>query len=156
MLPYDNKSVLQVVLDMPEGTPLQETYRVAKQIADYIKNTNEVKNYVIYVGQPAPFDFNGLVRHYYLREAPNLAQIHINLIGKYDRKAQSHEIAERIRDEVAKIAKANGAKYVAVVEPPPGPPVLSPIVAEVYGPDHKGQLEVANQIKKYLKIHPVL
>ena len=154
MLPYDNKSELQVVLDMPEGTPLQETYRVAKQIADYIKNTNEVKNYVIYVGQPAPFDFNGLVRHYYLREAPNLAQVHINLIGKYDRKAQSHEIAERIRDEVAKIAKANGAKYVAVVEPPPGPPVLSPIVAEVYGPDHKGQLEVANQIKKIFENTP--
>jgi len=154
MLPYDNKSELQVVLDMPEGTPLQETYRVAKQIADYIKNTNEVKNYVIYVGQPAPFDFNGLVRHYYLREAPNLAQIHINLIGKYDRKAQSHEIAERIRDEVEKIAKANGAKYVAVVEPPPGPPVLSPIVAEVYGPDHKGQLEVANQIKKIFENTP--
>jgi multidrug efflux pump subunit AcrB len=154
MLPYDNKSELQVVLDMPEGTPLQETYRVAKQIADYIKNTNEVKNYVIYVGQPAPFDFNGLVRHYYLREAPNLAQIHINLIGKYERKAQSHEIAERIRDEVAKIAKANGAKYVAVVEPPPGPPVLSPIVAEVYGPDHKGQLEVANQIKKIFENTP--
>jgi len=154
MLPYDNKSELQVVLDMPEGTPLQETYRVAKQIADYIKNTNEVKNYVIYVGQPAPFDFNGLVRHYYLREAPNLAQIHVNLIGKYDRKAQSHEIAERIRDEVEKIAKANGAKYVAVVEPPPGPPVLSPIVAEVYGPDHKGQLEVANQIKKIFENTP--
>jgi len=154
MLPYDNKSELQVVLDMPEGTPLQETYRVAKQIADYIKNVNEVKNYVIYVGQPAPFDFNGLVRHYYLREAPNLAQIHINLIGKHDRKAQSHEIAERIRDEVAKIAKANGAKYVAVVEPPPGPPVLSPIVAEVYGPDHKGQLEVANQIKKIFENTP--
>ncbi|MGC8941178.1 MAG: efflux RND transporter permease subunit [Sulfurihydrogenibium sp.] len=148
MLPYDNKSELQVVLDMPEGTPLQETYRVAKQIADYIKNVNEIKNYVIYVGQPAPFDFNGLVRHYYLREAPNLAQIHINLIGKYDRKQQSHEIAERIRGEVERIAKANGAKYVAVVEPPPGPPVLSPIVAEVYGPDYNGQLQVANEIKK--------
>jgi len=154
MLPYDNKSELQVVLDMPEGTPLQETYRVAKQIADYVKNINEVKNYVIYVGQPAPFDFNGLVRHYYLREAPNLAQIQINLISKHDRKAQSHEIAERIRDDIAKIAKSNGAKYIAVVEPPPGPPVLSPIVAEVYGPDHKGQLYVANEIKKIFENTP--
>ncbi len=154
MLPYDNKSELQIVLDMPEGTTLQETYKVTKQIADYIKNINEVKNYVIYVGQPAPFDFNGLVRHYYLRESPNLAQIHINLVGKHDRKAQSHEIAERIRDEVAKIAKMNGAKYVAVVEPPPGPPVLSPIVAEVYGPDYKGQLAVANEIKKIFESTP--
>ncbi len=154
MLPYDNKSELQIVLDMPEGTPLQETYKVAKQIADYIKNVNEVQNYVIYVGQPAPFDFNGLVRHYYLRESPNLAQIHINLVGKHDRKAQSHEIAERIRDQVAKIAKMNGAKYVAVVEPPPGPPVLSPIVAEVYGPDYKGQLTVANEIKKIFESTP--
>ncbi|MEZ0323854.1 MAG: efflux RND transporter permease subunit [Hydrogenothermaceae bacterium] len=154
MLPYDNKSELQVVLDMPEGTPLQDTYKVAREIADYIKNVNEVKNYVIYVGEPAPFDFNGLVRHYYLRQAPNLAQIHIGLVGKHDRKAQSHEIAERIRDKVYQIAKKHGAKYVAVVEPPPGPPVLSPIVAEVYGPNHEGQLRVANEIKKIFESTP--
>lgn len=154
MLPYDNKSELQIVLDMPEGTPLQETYKVTKEIADYIKNVNEVKNYVIYVGEPAPFDFNGLVRHYYLRQAPNLAQIHINLIGKHERKAQSHEIAERIRGKVYEIAKKHNAKYVAVVEPPPGPPVLSPIVAEVYGPNHEGQLYVANQIKKVFQNTP--
>lgn len=154
MLPYDNKSELQVVLDMPEGTPLQETYKVAREIAEYIKNVNEVKNYTIYVGEPAPFDFNGLVRHYYLRQAQNLAQIHINLIGKHERKAQSHEIAERIRDKVYQIAKKHGAKYVAVVEPPPGPPVLSPIVAEVYGPNHQGQLFVANEIKKIFENTP--
>ncbi|MCX7738226.1 MAG: efflux RND transporter permease subunit [Hydrogenothermaceae bacterium] len=154
MLPYDNKSELQIVLDMPEGTPLQETYKAAREIAEYIKNVNEVKNYTIYVGEPAPFDFNGLVRHYYLRQAPNLAQIHINLIGKHERKAQSHEIAERIRDKVFQIAKKHGAKYVAVVEPPPGPPVLSPIVAEVYGPNHQGQLYVANEIKRIFESTP--
>lgn len=154
MLPYDNKSELQIVLDMPEGTPLPKTYEAAREIAEYIKNVNEVKNYTIYVGEPAPFDFNGLVRHYYLRQAPNLAQIHINLIGKHDRKAQSHDIAERIRDKVYQIAKKHGAKYVAVVEPPPGPPVLSPIVAEVYGPNHEGQLYVANEIKKIFENTP--
>lgn len=154
MLPYDNKSELQVVLDMPEGTPIPKTYEAAREIAEYIKNINEVKNYTIYVGEPAPFDFNGLVRHYYLRQAPNLAQIHINLIGKHDRKAQSHDIAERIRDKVYQIAKKYGAKYVAVVEPPPGPPVLSPIVAEVYGPNHEGQLYVANEIKKIFESTP--
>ncbi|MBK3331905.1 efflux RND transporter permease subunit [Persephonella atlantica] len=148
MLPYDNKSELFIVLDMPEGTTVEKTYTVAKKIADYIKNVNEVKNYVIYAGVPAPFDFNGLARHYYLREAPYYAMIKVNLIGKHDRKAQSHEIAERIREDIYKIAKENGAKYVAVVEPPPGPPVLSPIVAEVYGPDYSVQLQIAQKIKK--------
>ncbi|WP_457642877.1 efflux RND transporter permease subunit [Persephonella sp.] len=154
MLPYDNKSELFIVLDMPEGTPVEETYMVAKKLADYVKNVNEVKNYVIYAGVPAPFDFNGLARHYYLREAPHYAMIKVNLIGKHDRKAQSHEIAERIRDKVYQIAMANGAKYVAVVEPPPGPPVLSPIVAEVYGPNYEVQLEIANKIKKIFEETP--
>jgi len=148
MLPYDNKSELFVVLDMPEGTPLERTYEATKAIADYIKKQNEVENYVMYVGVPAPFDFNGLVRHYYFRVAPHYAMIKVNLVNKYERKAQSHEIAERIRGEVYKIAKSYGAKYVAVVEPPPGPPVLSPIVAEVYGPNYKHQLEIAEKIKE--------
>jgi multidrug efflux pump subunit AcrB len=154
MLPYDNKSELFIVLDMPEGTTVEKTYFVAKKLADYVKNVNEVKNYVIYAGVPAPFDFNGLARHYYLREAPYYAMIKVNLIGKHDRKAQSHEIAERIREDIYKIAKENGAKYVAVVEPPPGPPVLSPIVAEVYGPDYKVQLEIAKKIKKIFEETP--
>ena len=148
MLPYDNKSELFIVLDMPEGTPLEETYKVSKKLADYIKNVNEVENYVIYAGVPAPFDFNGLVRHYYMRQAPYYAMIKVNLINKHDRKAQSHEIAERIRKDIEKIAKQNGAKYVAVVEPPPGPPVLSPIVAEVYGQDYNVQIELAKKIKE--------
>ncbi len=154
MLPYDNKSELFIVLDMPEGTTVEKTYTVAKKIADYVKNVNEVKNYVIYAGVPAPFDFNGLARHYYLREAPYYAMIKVNLIGKHDRKAQSHEIAERIREDVYKIAKSNGAKYVAVVEPPPGPPVLSPIVTEVYGPDYNVQLQIAQKIKKIFEDTP--
>ena len=154
MLPYDNKSELFIVLDMPEGTTLETTYTVAKKLADYVKNVSEVENYVIYAGVPAPFDFNGLARHYYLRKAPYYAMIKVNLIGKHERKAQSHEIAERIRDDIAKIAKANGAKYVAVVEPPPGPPVLSPIVAEVYGPDYNVQLQIAEKIKKIFEETP--
>ncbi|NPA13090.1 MAG: efflux RND transporter permease subunit [Aquificae bacterium] len=154
MLPYDNKSELFIVLDMPEGTPVERTYLVAKKLADYVKNVNEVKNYVIYAGVPAPFDFNGLARHYYLREAPYYAMIKVNLIGKHERKAQSHEIAERIRDDIARIAKENGAKYVAVVEPPPGPPVLSPIVVEVYGPNYEGQLQLAYKIKKIFEETP--
>lgn len=148
MLPYDNKSDLFVVLDMPENTPLEETYKVTKKITDYIKNINEVENYVSYVGVPAPFDFNGLVRHYYFRKAPYYAMIKINLVNKYKRKQQSHEIAERIRGDIEKIAKENGAKFVAVVEPPPGPPVLSPIVAEIYGPDYQNQLKIAEKVKK--------
>ncbi|MDQ7055984.1 MAG: efflux RND transporter permease subunit [Persephonella sp.] len=154
MLPYDNKSELFIVLDMPEGTTVEKTFTVAKKVADYIKNVNEVKNYVIYAGVPAPFDFNGLARHYYLREAPYYAMIKVNLIGKHDRKAQSHEIAERIRGDVYRIAKENGAKYVAVVEPPPGPPVLSPIVAEVYGPDYSVQLQIAQKIKEIFEQTP--
>jgi len=154
MLPYDNKSELFIVLDMPEGTTVENTYLVARKLADYVKNVNEVKNYVIYAGVPAPFDFNGLARHYYLREGPHYAMVKINLIGKHERKAQSHEIAERIRDDIARIAKENGAKYVAVVEPPPGPPVLSPIVAEVYGPDYEVQLEIAKKIKKIFEETP--
>ncbi len=154
MLPYDNKSELFIVLDMPEGTPLEKTYQVAKKLAEYVKGVNEVDNYVIYTGVPAPFDFNGLARHYYLRKAPYYAMIKVNLIGKHERKAQSHEIAERIRGDIYKIAMNEGAKYVAVVEPPPGPPVLSPIVAEVYGPDYDGQLKVAKEIEKLFKQTP--
>ena len=156
MLPYDNKSELFVVLDMPEYATLEDTYKATKDIADYIKGVNEVDNYVMYVGVPAPFDFNGLVRHYYLRKAPYYSMIKINLVNKYKRKAQSHEIAERIRPKVEEIAKKHHAKYVAVVEPPPGPPVLSPIVAEVYGPNYKEQLKIAQKIKHMFEGTPGL
>ncbi len=154
MLPYDNKSELFVVLDMPEGTTLETTYDVTKELAHYIKTINEVENYVLYVGVPAPFDFNGLVRHYYLRENENLAMIKINLVGKHERKQQSHAIAERIRPDITKIAKSYGAKYIAVVEPPPGPPVLSPIVAEVYGPSLDKRIEIGYIIKNIFEKTP--
>ncbi|WP_461832353.1 efflux RND transporter permease subunit [Aquifex sp.] len=151
MLPYDNKSELEIVLDMPEGTTLEDTFKVAKEIADYVGSFSIVTDYQIYVGTAAPFTFNGLVRHYYLRQASNLAEIQVNLVGKHDRNLQSHEFAKLIRPKVHEIADKYGAKYVAVVEVPPGPPVLSPIVAEVYAPDMKTQREFAWRVYKIFK-----
>ncbi|RUM29961.1 MAG: AcrB/AcrD/AcrF family protein [Aquifex sp.] len=156
MLPYDNKSELEIVLDMPEGTTLEETFRVAKEIADYVGRYSIVTDYQIYVGTAAPFTFNGLVRHYYLRQASNLAEIQVNLVGKHDRDLQSHEFAKLIRPKVHEIANKYGAKYVAVVEVPPGPPVLSPIVAEVYAPDMKTQREFAWRVLKIFKDSPAI
>lgn len=154
MLPYDNKSELQIVLDMPEGTPLERTLEAARAIGDYISRQSIVKNYQIYAGTSSPFNFNGLVRHYYLRQGANLADIQVNLIGKHHRKEQSHDFAKLIRPKVHEIAKAYGAKYVAVVEVPPGPPVLSPIVAEVYGPDLKTQEAFAEGVLRVFKDSP--
>ncbi|WP_448588509.1 efflux RND transporter permease subunit [Thermocrinis sp.] len=154
MLPYDNKSELQVIIDMPEGTPKEKTLELAKEIGDYISRQNIVSNYQIYVGTSSPFNFNGLVRHYYLRQSSNLADIQINLVDKKLRKDQSHDFAKGIRPAVHEIAKKHGAKYVAVVEVPPGPPVLSPIVAEVYGPDLKTQEEVAWKVLDIFKKSP--
>ncbi|GAB6066201.1 efflux RND transporter permease subunit [Aquifex pyrophilus] len=151
MLPYDNKSELEIVLDMPEGTTLEDTLKVAKEIADYVGRYSIVTDYQIYAGTAAPFTFNGLVRHYYLRQASNLAEIQVNLVGKHDRDLQSHEFAKLIRPKVHEIANKYGAKYVAVVEVPPGPPVLSPIVAEVYAPDMKTQREFAWRVLKIFK-----
>ncbi|NPB05987.1 MAG: efflux RND transporter permease subunit [Aquificae bacterium] len=156
MLPYDNKSELEIVLDMPEGTTLEETFKVAKAIADYVGSYSIVTDYQLYVGTAAPFTFNGLVRHYYLRQASNLAEIQINLVGKHDRDLQSHEFAKLIRPKVHEIAKKHGAKYVAVVEVPPGPPVLSPIVAEVYAPDLKTQRQVALKVLEIFKKSPAI
>jgi multidrug efflux pump subunit AcrB len=154
MLPYDNKSELQVVIDMPEGTPKEKTLETAKAIADYIAKQSIVKDYQIYVGTSSPFNFNGLVRHYYLRQGSNMADIQVNLVDKKERKDQSHDFAKKIRPAVHEIAKKYGAKYVAVVEVPPGPPVLSPIVAEVYGPDLKSQEEFALKVLDVFKKSP--
>lgn len=151
MLPYDNKSEVQIVLDMPEGTPLEKTLEVAKAIGEQIKRERIVTDYQIYVGTSAPYNFNGLVRHYYLREEPNQAMIQVNLVGKHDRKESSHDFAKRIRPKVEKIAKSYGAKYIAVVEVPPGPPVLSSIVAEVYAPDLKTQEIFARKVLDIFK-----
>ncbi len=132
MLPYGNKDEFQLVIDMPEGTPLERTEVVARELGNYIATVNEVIHYQIYVGTASPFDFNGLVRHYFLREGPHVADIRVNLVNKEHRKSKTHAIALRIRNDVNRIAEAYGAN-IKIVEPPPGPPVLAMVVAEIYG-----------------------
>jgi multidrug efflux pump subunit AcrB len=153
MLPFDNKSEFQVIIDMPDGTPLEQTTRVAQALGQYLGTQPEVINYQIYAGTSGPYNFNGLVRHYFLRRQPNQADIQVNLLSRHDRKAQSHEIARRLRPELDKIAEPYGAR-IKVAEVPPGPPVLQTLVAEVYGPDYKGQIELAAQIKKVFQQTP--
>jgi len=150
MLPFDNKNEFQVVIDMPEGTTLERTAAVTQEIAQYIATTPEVVNYQNYIGTSAPITFNGLVRHYDIRGGSNMADIQVNLLLKEDRKLQSHDIAKKVRPEIIKIAKKYGAN-VKLVEVPPGPPVLSTLVAEVYGPDYGEQIKVANQVKQILE-----
>ena len=146
MLPFDNKSEIQLVIDMPEGTTLEETARATQALGRYVKTVPEVRDYQAYVGTASPFNFSGLVRHYYLREQPHEADIQINLAAKHERDAQSHEIAQRIRPSVHEIAREFGAN-VKIVEVPPGPPVQSVLVAEVYGPDYNRQLAVAREVR---------
>ncbi len=150
MLPFDNKNEFQVVIDMPEGTTLERTGVVAKEIAQYLATRPEVVNYQNYVGTSAPITFNGLVRHYDLRGGSNMADIQVNLIDKGERSAQSHDIAKLLRPEIQRIAAKYNAN-VKLVEVPPGPPVLSTIVAEVYGPDYEEQIKIANHIQDILK-----
>jgi multidrug efflux pump subunit AcrB len=145
MLPFDNKSEFQVILDMPEYATLEQTARAALEMADYLKTVNEVKDLEIYVGTAAPFNFNGLVRHYYLRTGPSVADLQVNLAAKHHRKAQSHEIAKRVRPELKAIADRFQAR-VKVAEVPPGPPVLSTLVAEIYGPDYERLRELALEV----------
>jgi len=147
MLPFDNKSEFQVMVDMPDGTPLEQTTRVAQTLGSYLAQQPEVTNYQIYAGTSGPYNFNGLVRHYFLRRQPNQADIQVNLLSGHDRKAQSHEIARRLRPELVRLAVPFGAR-IKVAEVPPGPPVLETLVAEVYGPDYKGQIQLASQIKE--------
>jgi multidrug efflux pump subunit AcrB len=153
MLPFDNKSEFQVIIDMPDGTPLEQTTRVARSLGNYLSQQPEVVNYQIYAGTSGPYNFNGLVRHYYLRQQPNQADIQVNLVSRHDRNAQSHEIARRMRPQLVSIATPFGAR-IKVAEVPPGPPVLQTLVAEVYGPDPKGQTDVAAQIKKIFQQTP--
>ncbi|MCX7548605.1 efflux RND transporter permease subunit [Xanthomarina sp. F1114] len=150
MLPFDNKNEFQVVIDMPEGTTLERTGVVAQEIAQYLTTRPEVVNYQNYVGTSAPITFNGLVRHYDLRGGSNMADIQVNLIGKGERSAQSHDIAKLLRPDIQKIAAKYNAN-VKLVEVPPGPPVLSTIVAEVYGPDYNEQIKIADQIQNILR-----
>lgn len=132
MLPFDNKNEFQIVIDMPEGTTLESTNRVASVFEDYLRGVPEVTNFVTYAGTASPMDFNGMVRHYYLREGENLADIRINLADKSRRESQSHEIVLRLRDDLETIAKEHDAD-IKIVEVPPGPPVLSTITTEIYG-----------------------
>ena len=150
MLPFDNKNEVQVVIDMPEGTTLERTNAVAKEVAQYLKTVPEMVNYQSYVGSSAPITFNGLVRHYDLRGGSNMADIQVNLLHKEDRSEQSHDVAKKIRPEIQKIGKKYGAN-IKIVEVPPGPPVLSTIVAEIYGPNYEDQLKVADQVQKILQ-----
>jgi multidrug efflux pump subunit AcrB len=150
MLPFDNKNEFQVVIDMPEGTTLERTAAVTKEIAQYLSTVPEVINYQNYIGTSAPITFNGLVRHYDVRGGSNMADIQVNLLLKEDRNLQSHDIAKKVRPQVQKIAKKYGAN-VKLVEVPPGPPVLSTLVAEIYGPNYKEQIKVAAQVKEILE-----
>jgi len=150
MLPFDNKNEFQVVIDMPEGTTLERTGVVAQEISQYLSTRPEVVNYQNYVGTSAPITFNGLVRHYDLRGGSNMADIQVNLLDKEDRSAQSHDIAKLLRPDIQKIAAKYNAN-VKLVEVPPGPPVLSTIVAEVYGPAYDQQMEIADKVQQILK-----
>ncbi|MBL8612807.1 MAG: efflux RND transporter permease subunit, partial [Myxococcales bacterium] len=153
MLPFDNKSEFQIVVDMPEGTTLEQTDRVTQAIADVVREQPEVTSYQTYVGTSGPYNFNGLVRHYFLREGSNVADIQVNLVEKGDRKAQSHAIAKRVRDAIAPIAARHGAR-VKVAEVPPGPPVLETMVAEVYGPDYARSVAIAKEIRDRMEKTP--
>jgi multidrug efflux pump subunit AcrB len=146
MLPFDNKSEFQVIVDMPEGTPLEETNHVLGELGKYIAKIPEVKDFQVYAGTAAPINFNGLVRQYYLREEAHSGDLQVNLVDKSSRERKSHEIALSVRDDLQKIGNDLNAN-VKIVEVPPGPPVYSPIVAEVYGLDYDGQITVAKQVR---------
>ena len=133
MLPFDNKNELALVIDMPRGTSLEATDAVAREVGRYLATVPEVTDYESYVGVASPMDFNGMVRHYYLRRGGHVGDIRINFLPKEARAQQSHEIALRIRPAIERIGQAHGAN-LKIVEAPPGPPVLSTVVAEVYGP----------------------
>jgi multidrug efflux pump subunit AcrB len=150
MLPFDNKSEFQVIVNMPEGTTLEETARVTRVLAESALAEPEVVNVQTYAGTAAPFNFNGLVRHYYLRRGANVADIQVNLKPKSARDRQSHDIAKTMRERLVKLARANSAE-IQVTEVPPGPPVLQTLVAEVYGPSETRRLEIATQIRKFME-----
>ena len=149
MLPFDNKNELQLIIDAPDGTPLEQTARMTREMGDALRGVPEVTDFQMYIGTSAPFNFNGLVRHYYLRKGASLADIQVNLLHKEERQDQSHDIAKRIRPLVKAIADRYGAR-VKVAEIPPGPPVLATLVAEVYGPDDNSRAGIAAKVKAIL------
>ena len=150
MLPFDNKSEFQVIVDMPNGTTLEQTAAVTRLLADAVLKRPEVVNVQTYAGAASPYNFNGLVRHYYLRRGSNVADIQVNLLGKNDRALQSHAIAKLVRARLVPIAERYGAR-IKVAEVPPGPPVLETLVAEVYGPSQQGQIDLARKIRDLFK-----
>jgi multidrug efflux pump subunit AcrB len=153
MLPFDNKSEFQVLIDHPEGTPLEVTLETARLMAAHLATVPEVANTELYAGTAAPFNFNGLVRHYFLRQAPYLADLQVNLAPKHERAAQSHAIAKRVRPALVEIARQRGAR-VKVVEIPPGPPVLDTMVAEIYGPTPEVRQGVARTVRGLFETTP--
>ncbi|SNB47079.1 efflux RND transporter permease subunit [Geobacter sp. DSM 9736] len=153
MLPFDNKNELQVILDAPDGTPLEDTAKIAAELGDALQKVPEVVNFQTYVGVSSPFNFNGLVRHYYLRQAPHVADLQVNFVHKKERSDQSHDLAKRIRVHLKPIADRYGAR-IKIAEIPPGPPVLSTLVAEVYGPDQESRHSIARQTREIFKNTP--
>jgi len=147
MLPFDNKSELQVVVDLPEGRTLEDTNALLMELAAVLDSVPEVHDYQGYAGTAAPINFNGLVRQYYLREGANVGDLQVNLVDRHERDRKSHEIAVALRPKLAAVGRRHGAS-VKVVEVPPGPPVLSPIVAEVYGPDYARSREVGRALER--------
>ena len=153
MLPFDNKSEFQLILNMPEDASLESTAQCAREIAAAVREEPEVTDYQIYAGVASPFNFNGLVRHYFMRRGANIADVQVNLLPKSERSAQSHDIARRVRPKVTAVAARYGAR-VAVAEVPPGPPVLQTLVAEVYGPEEKDRVALAQRIIAIFKSTP--
>jgi multidrug efflux pump subunit AcrB len=153
MLPFDNKSEFQVVLDMPEGTSLEQTARVLGEMGDFLAGVEEVTNFQIYAGTAAPINFNGLVRQYYLREGAHLGDIQVNLVDSHHRDRQSHAIAAEMREPLQAIALRHDGN-AKIVEIPPGPPVLSPLVAEIYGLDYDGQIRAAGEVREVFASTP--
>jgi multidrug efflux pump subunit AcrB len=153
MLPFDNKSEFQVMVDLPEDAPLETTALVLQELGNYLVEVDEVTDYQLYAGTASPYNFNGLVRHYFLRQEPNLGDIQVNLASKHSRKRQSHDIVKSIRPDLEAIGKQHGA-IVQVAEVPPGPPVLQTLVAEVYGQNPEQRLVLARKIKEVFESTP--
>ncbi|MBI5365406.1 MAG: efflux RND transporter permease subunit [Planctomycetes bacterium] len=146
MLPFDNKSEFSVIVDLPEGATLERTANLALELAQELRRAAEVRDLQVYAGTAAPFNFNGLVRHYFLRRGANVAEVQVNLVGKHERAAQSHAVAKRVRPGLEAIARRGGAR-IKIAEVPPGPPVLSTLVAEVYGNDPVERRERAQRVR---------
>ncbi|MDX2266491.1 MAG: efflux RND transporter permease subunit [Bryobacter sp.] len=153
MLPFDNKSEFQIIIDMPNGTSLEKTASVAQALATEVEKQPEVTEVITYVGTASPYNFNGLVRHYYLRRGAQVADLQVNLLSKHDRKLQSHDIAKQVRARIAPLAAKYGAR-IKVAEVPPGPPVLATLVAEIFGPNLDQRIALADQVKRLFRESP--